>query len=106
MPDIEPRVHWLERLLTAYVDEPALWPVLFAIVGHLAVLIALPLLQVIRSGSLLSMAVLVVLAAPSLAAVRWEWRKKGRPGSGSFVVLLTWLTGLGMAWLGDTYNIL
>jgi len=97
---------WVQEWVLPYLAEPALWPVLLALLGHVVVVIAPLVLAVARTGSPWAVAGLVALAAVSGWLVRWEWRVRGRPGAVSLTVAATWGVGLFSAWGADQLGVL
>lgn len=97
---------WVEDWVLPYVTEPALWPVLLALLGHVVVVIAPLVLAVARTGSLYAVAGLVVLAAVSAVFVRWELRVRGRPSAVTGAVVGTWIVSLVSAWGADRLGVL
>ncbi|MCP4868627.1 MAG: hypothetical protein GY898_07905 [Proteobacteria bacterium] len=96
--DREPDQHWLERFVLPYITDSALWPVLFAILGHVGVLLAMPMINVYRDGDLFSLAALILLAGgPCVALMRWEWDRDRKPGPLTWMVLLTWVLSVVLA---------
>jgi hypothetical protein len=64
------------RHIAAYFEDPALWPILFILVVHVALGGALVLLSALRGGSLPALAALAVLLTLSLDAVRRAQRRR------------------------------
>jgi hypothetical protein len=104
--DREPDDHWLEKFVLPYITNSALWPVLFAIIGHIAVLLAMPMVNVWRDHSIPSAAALgFLLFGPCGAVVRWEWRTNRKPGPLSWTLLITWAMSVGLAYLAARYGL-
>jgi len=97
---------WVEEWVLPYLREPALWPVLLALLGHVVVVIAPLCLAVARTGSGWALLGLLMLAAGSAWLCRWELSVRGRPGSVAATVGLTWLVSLVSAWGADRLGVL
>lgn len=93
---------WMRDWVLPYIQETTLWPVLFAIAGHFVVIYALMLLSVARDGLDGSWGWLAFSLASSSAPAIWEVRLFSRPGGICLVVVLTWLSAIGLAWTGHT----
>lgn len=104
--DREPPQHWLEKFVLPYITDSALWPVLFAILGHVGVVLAMPMINVYRDGSRVSLGVLIFLGlGPSGALVRWEWDRDRKLGPLTWLVVLTWAMGFLLAFLAYRYGL-
>jgi len=101
-PDWPP---WVKNWILPYIQEPTLWPVLFALLGHVVVIIAPMMLFVQRHGSVKSLIGLCLMAFVSAAFIRFELKYRRRPGGVSFTVLLTWASAAGLAWISDYYGV-
>ena len=97
---------WVQEWVLPYLSEPALWPVLVALLGHVVVVIVPLMLAVARHGSVAAALALVGLLGGSVAVVRWEWRVHGRPSGVTVAVLSTWLMSLVSAWGADHLGVL
>ena len=90
---------WYVTWVEAYITDPALWPVVFAIAGHITILIVPVLLGVIRTQHPVYIVVLLGMVLASLEVVRFEVQYRRRPKGMSLVVLLTWLAALPITWI-------
>jgi hypothetical protein len=91
---------WIERFVLPYFTESMLWPVLVALLGHVVVVLALPMAQAWRTRSLVWVAVVFLLAAISFWPVQSELGRKRRPGAVSVAIGGTWLAAAIVAALG------
>lgn len=96
---------WVQTWILPYISEPTLWPVAFALLGHVVVLIAPMMLFVQRHGSINSLVVLILLALGSVALVRFELKYRRMPGAVTVTLVLTWASSAGIAWLSDYYGV-
>jgi len=102
----EPDEHWLDRFVLPYITDSSLWPVLFAILGHVGVVLAMPMLNVYRSGDLVSLGALILLGVgPCGAILRWEWGETGKLGPLTRVVGLTWAMAFLLAYVANRYGL-
>lgn len=90
------------EVIFQYLDEPLLWPVLFALLGHLVIVIAPLGVYAYRDHSPLALLGLLLLVAGSVAGAVFEHRHRGRPGALTLGLSTTWLVSAGVAWLGVT----
>jgi hypothetical protein len=97
---------WVEQWVLPYVDDIALWPVLFALLGHVLVVIVPLMLQVYRHGSSWAVLILLLLSGATMALVRMEHVAKGRFGMLSLVMLITWSSSLPFAWFAERTGVL
>jgi hypothetical protein len=96
---------WVEQWVLPYVDDIALWPVLFALLGHVAVILVPLMVQVIRNQSLPALGVLGVLLWNTSLIVRMELRATGRPGRLTAAMVLTWVASLPLAWWTESTGV-
>jgi len=101
-PDWPP---WVRTWILPYIQETTLWPVLFALLGHVVVLIAPMMLFVHRHHSINSIVVLSVLALGSVALIRFEIKYRRLPGGVTLTIALTWLSSAALAWISDYYGV-
>lgn len=92
---------WMEDWVIPYVREPALWPVLLALLGHVVVAIAPMLLAAWRTREPWAFVGLAAMVALSAWLVGFELRRFHRPRGVTAVVVGTWLCSVGLAWLAD-----
>ncbi len=97
---------FLAKWVLPYLKEPALLPVLLALLGHVVVVLAPLMLAVWRVHSGWAAVLLVVAAVGSAFPIRWEWLDEGGPRGVSAVVVLTWLVSLAAAVFGGRAGIL
>ncbi len=104
--DREPDEHWLEKFVLPYITNSALWPVLFAILGHVAVVLAMPMVNVWRDHDVFSAVFLgFLLFGPCFAVMRWEFSTARKPGPLTWTILITWGMGAGLALLATKYGL-
>jgi hypothetical protein len=101
-PDWPP---WVQTWILPYVEEATLWPVLFALLGHVVVIMAPMMLFVNRHGSVKSLVGLIGLGLLSAALIRFEIRYRRRPAGITLALLLTWISSAALAWLSDYYGV-
>lgn len=92
-PDRDPVMQFLDTWVWPYVDEGALWPVLFALEAHLVLLIALAFLQAYRASTPLAWAAVILLGLLSFDLCRREFGEKRRPGRLFVIVVINWVLG-------------
>ena len=90
---------WYVTWVEPYVADPALWPVVFALAGHVVVLIVPVLLAVIRTLHPVAFVLLAMEIGLCVEVVRFEVHHRGRPKGVSIVLGLTWLVSFGVTWL-------
>ena len=86
-------MHFLDEWVAPYFEEGTLWPVLFALLAHLTVLIALLFLQAYRSGAPWAWAGIVFLGLIAFDLCRREVLVRGRPAGLTLTVVLVWIAG-------------
>jgi len=96
---------WVQTWILPYINEPVLYPVAFALIGHVVMLIAPMMLFVHRHRSTNSIVILTLLAVGSAALVRFEFKYRRMPGPVTVVVALTWMSSAGLAWISDYYGV-
>lgn len=72
----EPEPTGLSQHVNVFLEDPALWPLLFIFVVHVALGGALVLLSALRAGSPLGRVALAILAMLSLDAIRRARRRR------------------------------
>lgn len=106
-PDTAPSwPEWVEDWVLPYIAEPALLPVLLALLGHVVVVIAPLVLALVRTGSGYAAAGLLALAVGSAVAVRWELKVHRAPSGVTATVVGTWAVSLLAAWGADRLGVL
>lgn len=96
---------WFPRFVLTYVDNTLLWPVLFAVLVHVALVIAALLVFAVRDLNAGAMALLVPPALATVSLVRMEIRWRERPGGLAVWMALTWLGSAGLAWACAVYGV-
>lgn len=86
---------WIELWVMPFIEESGLWPVLFAILGHVVVVIA-PLLIILSRGGIGAAAPLTGLILLSFWLCKTEFVGRG-VGPVAISVALTWLVSFGVA---------
>lgn len=92
---------WMENWVIPYVREPALWPVLLALLGHVVVALVPMMLATVRDQAGWAILGLLALSALSAWLVGFEVRRFHRPRGVTLAVVSTWLVSVGLAWLAD-----
>lgn len=95
---------WMDRWVLPFVRESGLWPVLFALVGHVLVLIA-PMLLHLWRGDVSASLPLTVTILGSFWLCKTEHESTGRLGGMTVVVLGSWIASFGLAWLADATGV-
>lgn len=90
---------WIEQSAMPYLRDPALRPVLVAVLGHVAVALAPLLLYAWRNGSVAAAGASVVVAVASVGAIGFEVARFRRPGGVTVSVLATWAASMLVAWI-------
>jgi len=88
---------WVEEWVLPFIEDSGLWPVLFALLGHVVVLVAPVLLVAWRSRSGAGLAPLVLLVGLSVWLVRLDLARRRGIGPLSAMVGLVWVAGVGLA---------
>lgn len=88
---------WVEEFILPYTRIPALWPVLFAILGHVVLVFTMAMLAVWRAPSLKSGIGLAVVLLVSAIPTWLELKAIGKPGRMSFAMGLTWVVAVVIA---------
>jgi hypothetical protein len=96
----------VERWVLPFLHNGHLRPVVIAILGHVGLAIALPLLAFARSGRSDDGAVLLGVAALTWLPAFAEWRIERRAGAMTVVVLGAWFFGLIIAAWGWSSGVL
>ena len=89
---------WVRTWVLPYLGESALLPVWLAIWGHVILLLGLSMLATWRGGSIVP---LLGWTLGSVGLLAWELRLFRRPGRVGAWIVLSWIFGLGIAWLGE-----
>ena len=90
-----------ESIVTFFVKEQTMWPILVVVLGHLAAFLASALLLGARDRMPASMVALLGLSLGSLELVRVERTGRGRFGVMTGLVIATWVMGIAMAIAAD-----
>ena len=86
---------WVEQWVMPFLEESGLWPVLFAILGHVVIVVA-PLLVALGRGGLPVALPLTLLILISGWLCKTEFQGRGI-GPVTIAVGLTWLASIGLA---------
>lgn len=97
---------WIERWVLPYLREPALAPVLVALLGHVVVVLAPLMLWSWRTGSGVAAGLLVGLGLGSLGLCAFELWRFRRPGAVTLTLLVLWAVSVGAAWFGERTGVL
>lgn len=97
---------WMERWVWAYLRDWSLWPVAFAVMGHLMILTAPVMLWAWRDGNLLAYLGVFLLLSGTVRLMAFEVVNLRRPGRVCVALLITWGGALGMAWAGLEWGLL
>ncbi len=81
---------FLDKWVLPYLKEPALWPVAFAIVGHIDTVLVLIILETVRNLHPVTTAALLILIGLSVQAGFSERRSKGKFGALSVLLGVVW----------------
>ena len=92
---------WLEHSVMPYVRDPALRPVLVAVLGHVSIALAPLLLVVWRTGSTAAGVAAVGIAIASIAAIGLELARFRRPGGVTVALVATWGAAVLIAWIAE-----
>lgn len=99
---MEPGAGKAERTLAAiifeYLDNPALWPVLIAFLGHLAIVLAPLQRHAWVDHDPRAMVTLAIALAGTTAAAAFERRMRGRLGWLTVSLAMTWAVGAAVAY--------
>jgi len=95
---------WVETWVMPYLEDSALWPVAFALLGHVVVVIV-PVMLLVWRGSVPAVAPLLLLLSGSAYLLHMEFRAKRRPGVLSVAVLLTWGSSVPLAYVAETTGV-
>ena len=87
-----------------YLEDSALWPVAFALLGHVVVVIV-PVMLLVWRGSAPAWAPLLLLVSGSVYLLHMEFQAKRRPGALTVAVLLTWGCSLPLAYVAESTGI-
>lgn len=97
---------WYTTWVEPYLNDSALWPIVFAVAGHVMVLIVPVALIVFRTGNIGAGIVLAIMVVASLRLAAFEWQHRGGPRGMTLVLVLTWLASAGMIALALETNFL
>ena len=90
MTQRRPGWSWYDNMVEPWVDESALWPVLFAVLAHVSVGLGMLFITAYR-GDVTSGVMVVAVAAITALPIRKEVGRRGRPGGVCLSLGLTWL---------------
>lgn len=88
----------IEKLILPFVDNVALFPVAFAVFGHVSILTAVAILAAVREGAIPAVAILSGLVVGTGWLIAREWKRRGRPGGISLILISTWAGAIFCAW--------
>jgi hypothetical protein len=89
---------WVEDWVLPYVDDFMLWPVAFALLAHVLVVIVPLILAVYRYGSLWSIAWLLGMSYGTVRLIQMERHALGRFGGVTLSLVLMWAPAAPLAW--------
>jgi hypothetical protein len=104
----EPSSAWppaFEKYVLPYARDALLWPVTFSVLAHGSVVLAPLFLHMARGfapGSILAAA---LIGAGTIKVMSFEWKAIRRPGAVTALLTLTWLGGVGLAWLANKHGV-
>ncbi len=102
--DVLPEGTFLDKWVFPYLEEPALWPVAFAIVGHIDVVVAMAMLETARSMNPISAAGLFLVLGLTGRAVFDEHKRTGKFGPISALIAIILSSSAALAWVADHYG--
>lgn len=97
---------WVVRWVFPFLRNPHLRPVVIAILGHVGVAVALPILAFARSGRSDDGAVLFAVVAVTLFPAMSEWWIERRAGPLTACVVVAWIFGGAIAAWGYSSGVL
>lgn len=90
---------WVTNWVMPFLDEVGLWPVAFAMLGHVVVILG-PLVLAFMRGVFPAAVPLMALIVGSLWLMKTELSIRRSPGPVAAAVVLTWIGSVGLALLG------
>jgi hypothetical protein len=105
-PSVDPNEPRWMRLSRPYFDDPALRPVLFALMGHVVVVIVPLMLAAYRTQNVPAIGGLIMLTVGSVMIAKTERQLGGRLGAFTLVMLLTWSVSVALTWVCYQTNVL
>ena len=96
---------WVQEWVVPYLEEHALWPVLFAVLGHVLVILVPLMTWAQRSQNPVAYLFLGCILAACGGLARMEWLAIGRLGRLTLVLFLTWAASLPVAWYTGSLGI-
>ena len=100
-PDLEETpwlyANWIEPTLA----EPGSWPIVFAMMGHAAMMLSPLLVMTWRTRHPVTFVLMLGVILISGEVVRFESRIRGGPRGLSIALGLTWLAAIGVAWVAE-----
>ncbi len=97
---------WADKWVLPYLDDSGLWPVVAALLGHVAMLLAPLLLGVARDRNPFAIASLLIVAYFSVRVMVTDLRGRWRRGLVTSVVLGTWVLSAAVAYGAAQYGLL
>ncbi len=96
---------FFEKYVLPYARDPLLWPVTFAVLAHGSVVLAPLFLHMARGFAPASILASALIGAGTIKVMTFEWRAIRRPGAVTALLALTWLGGVGLAWLANEHGV-
>lgn len=107
--DVRPRGKWpwwVEDWVLPYLEDSILWPVAFALLAHVLIVIVPLEVAWLRVQSAVALVLLAWLLVMTGFVARMEWRARdGRFGALTLSLVLIWLASPPLAWLTFTTGI-
>ena len=97
---------WVDRFVLYSARESTLWVLLFVVIAHFAAFIASVCLAALRTGHSLAVSISLLLVVGTAFGVRAEIRRKGKVAGLTWMLVATWLLSLGVAYVGDRFDLL
>ena len=104
--DVGEMPSWVDRVILPFVTEPTLWPILLVAIGHAVAFVTPALLWAVRDGRPAAQAALLGLAFLTLRTLRFDFRRRRRPGALSGIVFSMWILSGVLAVAADRYGVL
>ena len=96
---------WVQTWVLPYLQDRALWPVAFALLGHVVVVLVPLMLWAIRSLNPIPMLAIALMLVASVHASIIERRAIGRSSVVAIALFLLWAVSVGVAWVTDRTGI-
>lgn len=106
-PEREPQGElWIDRWILTAVRDLALLPVLLVVIGHVVAFTAPAIVFAVRDRSYGAQLAVCGLLLLTFACFRFEFRRHSRPDVLSGIVVGSWITSAGVAWVCNHYGLL